>query len=41
MKKYYSMVLNENEADIYIFGDIVEDWEKEWGFESDVSGCRW
>ena len=38
MKKYYSMVLNENEADIYIFGDIVEDWEKEWGFESDVSG---
>lgn len=37
-KKYYSLEIINREADIYIFGDIVEDWEKEWfGFESDVS----
>jgi len=36
--KYYSLVVNDREADVYIFGDIVEDWTKEWwGFESDVS----
>jgi len=39
VKRYYSLVQNDREADIYIFGDIVTDWEKEiWGFESDVSG---
>lgn len=38
-KKYYSLEINGREADIYIFGDIVEPWEKEfWGLESDVSG---
>ena len=35
---YYSLVVYGREADFYIFGYIVEDWEKElWGFESDVS----
>lgn len=39
MKKYYSMVLNKNEADIYIFGEIVIPLEKElWGLASDTSG---
>lgn len=39
MKKYYSLVTNGKEADIYIFGDIVDPLEK-WYFEieSDVSG---
>lgn len=32
-KRYYSLVVHDNEADIYIYGDIVS-WE--W-FESDVS----
>ena len=32
-KRYYSLAVHDNEADIYIYGDIVS-WE--W-FESDVS----
>lgn len=39
MKKYYSMAVNEKEADIYIFGDIVDPLEKEcYGLDSDTSG---
>lgn len=39
MNRYYSLAVSGSEADIYIFGDIVEDWEKEiWGLESDTSG---
>lgn len=39
MKKYYSLVVNEKEADIYIFGDIVDPLTKElWGLDSDTSG---
>lgn len=39
MKKYYSLVTNGKEADIYIFGDIVDPLTKElWGLESDTSG---
>lgn len=39
LKKYYSLVTNGKEADIYIFGDIVDPLTKElWGLESDTSG---
>lgn len=39
MKKYYSLAMNGTEADIYIFGDIVDPLEKWYfGIESDVSG---
>lgn len=39
MNKYYSMSVQGNEAEIYIFGDIVTPLEKEWfGLESDTSG---
>lgn len=39
MNKYYSLVTSEKEADIYIFGDIVDPLTKEfWGLESDTSG---
>jgi ATP-dependent Clp protease protease subunit len=39
MNKYYSLVTSEKEADIYIFGDIVDPVTKElWGLESDTSG---
>lgn len=39
MKKYYSLVTSEKEADIYIFGDIVDPMTKElWRLESDTSG---
>lgn len=39
MKKYYALETNGKEADIYIFGDIVDPLEKWYfGIESDVSG---
>jgi ATP-dependent Clp protease protease subunit len=41
MKRYYSLAISEEqkEADIYIFGDIVDPLEKEYfGVASDVSG---
>lgn len=39
MKKYYSLASNGTEADIYIFGDIVDPISQElWGLESDTSG---
>ena len=39
MNKYYSLVTGEDEADLYIFGDIVGPLEKEWwGDESSTSG---
>lgn len=39
MKKYYSLVKSGAEADVYIFGDIVDPTTKElWELESDVSG---
>jgi ATP-dependent Clp protease protease subunit len=39
MIKYYSMQSTGNEADIYIFGDILEPTTKDWcGGEADVSG---
>ena len=39
MKKYYSLVTSGTEADIYIFGDIVDPVTQEfWGLESDTSG---
>ena len=39
MKKYYSLVTSGTEADIYIFGDIVDPVTQEfWGIESDTSG---
>lgn len=39
MKKYYSLSVNNKEADVYVFGDIVDPLEKAfWGVESDVSG---
>ena len=38
-KKYYSLAVNNNEADIYIFGDIVEPTVQElFGMPADVSG---
>lgn len=39
MKKYYALETNGNEADIYIFGDIVDPTTQEfWGMPADVSG---
>lgn len=39
MNKYYSMQSVGNEADIYIFGDILEPTTQDWfGNEADVSG---
>jgi len=39
LKKYYSLVTSGTEADIYIFGDIVDPVTQEfWGLESDTSG---
>lgn len=39
MKKYYSLVAGGDEADIYIFGDIVDPFSKALlGIESDTSG---
>ncbi len=41
MKRYYSLAVNnaEKEADVYIFGDIVDPTTQEWfGIGADVSG---
>lgn len=39
MKKYYSLAVTGKEADIYIFGDILDPTTKDWwGVEADVSG---
>lgn len=39
MKKYYSLSVSKSEADIYIFGDIVEPTTQEiWGMPADTSG---
>lgn len=39
MKRYYTMTTAKNEAEIYIFGDIIEPTEQElWGVDADVSG---
>jgi ATP-dependent Clp protease protease subunit len=39
LKRYYTMTTAKNEAEIYIFGDIIEPTEQElWGVDADVSG---
>jgi len=39
VKKYYALEVKNKEADIYIFGDIVDPTVKDfWGIDADVSG---